>query len=238
MTASGRLPPTLLRSGARRPPWPRMAWQLAQPALAPQKMSLPAGAGESVDEGDEVPGLIVGEFGGRHVGAGDAFADDLEDGVIGEGVPEGAADEIGTAGAAAAVGAVAAGAGAHEELGAGGDGFGVADSGVVGIAEIAAVLGEEGEGEEGESERAHRLISLCQVGRLTLGGVRSDGFSGLRDFRLQANFTGSRLWQVTKGRDVFDGCVPEDLPIEIDAGMCDSEAHGDDLPPRDLRVAD
>lgn len=100
------------------------------------------------------------------------------------------------------------------------------------------MLGEEGEGEEGESERAHRLISLCQVGRLTLGGVRSDGFSGLRDYRRPANFTGSRLWHVTKGRDVFDGCVPEDLPIEVDAGMPDCVTHGTDLPPRDLRVAD
>ncbi len=133
------------------------------------------GAGEGVDEGDEVPGLFVGEFGGRHVGAGDAFADDLEDGVIGEGVPEGAADEIGTAGAAAAVGAVAAGAGAHEELGAGGDGFGVADGGVVGIAEIAAVLGEEGEGEEGEGERAHRPFSLCQVDWLAFGEADGGG---------------------------------------------------------------
>lgn len=40
-----------------------------------------------------------------------------------------------------------------------------------------------------------------------------------------------------KGRDIFNGCVPEDLPIEVEVGMCDSVSHGDELPPRDLRVA-
>jgi len=99
------------------------------------------GAGEGMNERDEVPGLVIGEFGGGHIGAGDAFADDLKDGVVAEGVPEGAADEVGSASAAAAIGAMAAGTGAHEEFGAGGDGDGVADGGVVGVAEVAPVLG-------------------------------------------------------------------------------------------------
>ena len=99
------------------------------------------GAGKRVDERDEVPGLVIGEFGGGHVGAGDAFADNLEDGVVAKGMPERAADEVGSARSAAAIGAMAAGTGAHEELRAGGDGDGVADGGIVGVAEVAPVLG-------------------------------------------------------------------------------------------------
>ena len=85
--------------------------------------------------------MVIGEFGGGHVGAGDAFPNDLKDGVVREGVPERAADEVGAASATATIGAMAAGTGAHEELRAGGDGDGVADGGIVGVAEVAPVLG-------------------------------------------------------------------------------------------------
>lgn len=101
------------------------------------------GAGEGVDVGDEVPGLIVVEIRWRHAGAGNAFANGLKDRVIGEGMPEGALDEIRAAGAAAAVGTMTAGAGGGEEFGAGGDGFGLADGRVLRVIQVAAMLGGE-----------------------------------------------------------------------------------------------
>src|ERR1035441_10635011 len=79
-----RTRPILERSGPGKPPRPRMVWQFAQPAL-PKNNALPVAAhdhaierhgGQVAQVGDNLPDLVAGQPGRRHVGPLHALGDD------------------------------------------------------------------------------------------------------------------------------------------------------------------
>jgi hypothetical protein len=128
------------------------------------------GRGEGADEGDDLPDFVVRAVEGWHVGAGDAFLDDVEHRVVFHGMPGAAFAQVGSA-AAVAGGAVASGAGSEEELLSGGDGFGVADGGVLRLVfAFVFVLGREHHS-KGEEQRTGTHIGVLTI-MLQPGGNR------------------------------------------------------------------